>query len=101
MIVYVVELDMAAALANEYLPWLRTHVQEMLNLPGFVGAEIFERLEPAPAPEQVGYSVHYQMRDRAAFDHYLRDHAPRMREAGLRAFGARVRASRGLLQTLG
>lgn len=98
MIVYLVELEMEALLAADYLPWLRAHVQEMLALPGFAGAEIFERLEPAPEAGHVGYSVHYRLRDRAALEVYLREHAPRMREAGLRAFGERVRARRGLLQ---
>lgn len=101
MIVYAVELDVDAALADEYLPWLRSHAQEMLALPGFEGAEIFERLEPAPEPGRVGYCVHYRLRDRAAFEAYLRDHAPRMREQGLRAFGERVRAHRGLLKVTG
>ncbi|HEX6614463.1 MAG TPA: DUF4286 family protein [Rhodanobacteraceae bacterium] len=101
MIVYEVELDVDAALADEYLPWLRAHVQQMLSLPGFEGAEVFERLEPVPEPGRVGYCVHYRLRDRSDFDAYLRDHAPRMREQGLRAFGERVRASRGLLQACG
>jgi len=101
MIVYVIELDVDAALANEYLPWLRAHAQEMLDLPGFTGAEVFECLEPAPEPGRVGYAVHYRLRDRATFEGYLREHAGRMREQGLRAFGDRVRARRALLQASG
>ncbi|HET9835850.1 MAG TPA: DUF4286 family protein [Rhodanobacteraceae bacterium] len=101
MIVYVVELDVDAALAADYLHWLRAHVQEMLGLPGFQSAEIFERLEPAPESGRVGYSVHYRLRDRAAFQGYLREHAARMRAAGLLAFGDRVHARRGLLQAAG
>ncbi|MBS0433049.1 MAG: DUF4286 family protein [Proteobacteria bacterium] len=98
-LVYVVDLDVDAALAAEYLPWLREHVREMLALSGFLGAEIHERLEPAPLPGRIGYRVQYRLRDRAAFDEYLREHAPRMRGAGAR-FGDRVRATRGLLRPL-
>jgi len=101
MIVYAVELDLQAGVADEYLVWLRAHVREMLTLPGFLGAEIFERLEPAPETGRVGYSVHYRLRDRSDFEAYLRQHASRMREAGLRAYGERVHASRSLLQALG
>jgi hypothetical protein len=101
VIAYVVELDVEAAFAAEYLSWLRAHVQKMLVLPGFMSAEIFERLEPAAEAGHVGYSVLYRLRDRAAFESYLREHAPHMREAGLRAFGEHVRARRGLLQALG
>jgi len=100
MIVYIVNLEVEAAIASEYLDWLRAHSDEMLTLSGFLGVEVFERLEPMAGPGRVEFSVHYRLRDREAFDAYLRDHAPRMREAGLRAFGNRVRARRGLLQAV-
>ncbi|HJU07918.1 MAG TPA: DUF4286 family protein [Rhodanobacteraceae bacterium] len=99
MIVYVVDLAVDAAIAPEYLLWLRAHVREMLALPGFEGAHIFERLEPPPTTDGKAYSVHYRLRDREAFESYLREHAPRMRGAGAR-FGAQVRATRGLLKPL-
>ena len=98
MIIYTVDLEVEAAIAAEYLAWLHRHVQEMLTLPGFLAAEIFQRLEPAPAAGCTSYSVHYRLRDREAFDQYLATHATRMREQGLLAFGSRVRAGRGLLQ---
>lgn len=101
MIVYVVNLDVEASIAAEYLAWLRAHADEILSLPGFLGAEIFQRLEPVAESGRAGFSVHYRLRDREAFDTYLREHAARMREAGSRAFGERVRASRGLLQAPG
>ena len=97
-VVYVVDLDVEAALANEYLAWLREHVREMLALPGFAAAQIYERLETS-SPGRVAYSVHYRLRDRASYDAYLREHAPRMRAAGAR-FADRVHASRRLLRTL-
>ena len=99
MITYVVDLEVDAAIAAEYLPWLREHVHEMLALPGFVDAQVFESLDPAPPPGTIAYSVHYRLRDRAAFDEYLRRHATSMRAGGAR-FGERVRASRTLLQAL-
>ena len=99
MIVYTVDLDVDVELAAEYLPWLRGHVREMLTLPGFVDAQIFERVEPQPDNGHAAFSVHYRLRDRAAFNDYLRERAPGMRKASAR-FGDRVRASRGLLKLL-
>jgi hypothetical protein len=100
MIVYAVELEMDAALREEYLPWLRDHVAEMLALPGFLGADMLERVDPPPPAGRCTISVHYRLRDQSAWDGYLSDHAPRMREAGLSRFGDRVRASRQVFRQL-
>lgn len=98
MIVYAVALELDAALRDEYMAWLREHVREMLGLPGFEGAEILTRLEPPAPAGRCVLTVHYRLRERAAWERYLADHAPRMREAGLARFGDRVRASRQVLE---
>ena len=99
MIVYVVELEMDAALREEYLTWLDAHVREMLALPGFTGAEILIRREPPMPAGRFIVQSHYRLRDRAAWDGYLADHAARMRHAGLTRFGRRVHASRAILES--
>jgi hypothetical protein len=99
MIVYVVELEMDAALRDEYLAWLDEHVRDMLALPGFTGAEILVRSEPPPPPGHFIVQAHYRLRDRASWDGYLAPHAPRMRQAGLARFGQRLRASRAILES--
>ena len=97
MVVYEVTLLVDAAIAGPYGSWLQDHVAEMLGLPGFTGAEILQVCEPLDAG-MVGWVVAYRLRDRAALDAYLADHAPRMRADGLRRFGDRFRASRRILQ---
>lgn len=99
MILYVVELEMDASLREEYLAWLNDHVREMLALPGFVDAEILARLEPPPAGGRWVVCAHYRLRDRAALELYLAEHAPRMREAGVARFGDRVKATRRVLES--
>lgn len=99
MIVYEVNLDVEEGLAADYLDWLRQHIAEMLALPGFLDAGLAEVLEPA-RPGWRRWSVAYRLRDRAALDAYLAEHAPAMREDGLRRFGTRFEASRRVLQPL-
>jgi quinol monooxygenase YgiN len=99
MILYAVELEMAAALRDEYLAWLNEHVREVLALPGFLGADIMVPVEPLPPPGRWIVCVHYRLRDRAAWQAYLVEHAPRMREAGVARFGDRVKATRRVLET--
>lgn len=100
MIIYLVELEMEAGLRDEYLAWLHEHVREMLALPGFVDAEINARIDPPPPAGRCVACVHYRLRDHAAWEAYLAEHAPRLRAAGIARFGERVRAARTLLETL-
>lgn len=99
MILYTVELEMDASLRGEYLAWLGEHVREMLALPGFVDAEIMARVDPPPPDGCWVVCAHYRLRDRAAWQTYRAEHAPRMREAGSARFGDRVKATRRVLET--
>lgn len=99
MIVYQVELAMDAALRDEYLAWLRRHVAEMLTLPGFTGAELLQSRDPPPPAGRWSVCVQYRLVDWQAWQTYLAGHAPRMRAAGIARFGARVQATRRLLET--
>lgn len=96
--IYEVTLHARTAIAAEYLAWLRVHVAAMAALPGFTAARLFA-LDEASGIE-AGWCVHYVLRDRAALDAYLRDHAPRMRAEGIARFGEAFRAERRLLVPL-
>jgi Domain of unknown function (DUF4286) len=97
MIVYEVNLSVREHIYADYRVWLAAHVEEMLALPGFTAAEILEQREPpAPAGMRV-VTVHYRLIDEAALGRYLAEHAPRMREAGVRRFGDAFTATRRVL----
>ena len=98
--IYEVSLDVDAAVAAEFLLWLRAHIGEICALPGFLGADLHEVDEPAPAPGRLALCVRYHLRDAAALESYLRDHAPRMRAEGLARFEGRFGASRRVMRVL-
>jgi quinol monooxygenase YgiN len=98
MIVYEVTLHVDEAVAEAYRGWLQEHVAAMLALPGFVDARTFDVLQPALPDGRVGFCVHYRLRDQAALDAYLAEHAPAMREAGRQRFGDAFTASRRVLR---
>jgi heme-degrading monooxygenase HmoA len=100
VIVYEVNLFVQRAIEPEYRAWFDAHVREMVALPGFEGAELFERRDPAAADGEFALCVHYRMRDAAALDAYLREHAPRLRADGVARFGARFRAERRVLESI-
>ena len=94
-VIYEVNLDADAGIEAAFDTWLRDHVADMLQLPGFQAAEI---LSDASAPGgRVRRTVQYRLRDQAALDDYLRFHAPRMRQQGVERFGDRFTADRRVL----
>ncbi len=97
-VIYEVNVEVDAAAHDEYRVWLRDHIAEILTLPGFAGAKVFEVLEPPPSAGRVGLCVQYALKDRASLDDYLRDHAPRLRADGVARFGDRFQAARRILR---
>lgn len=100
-VVYEVNVDLDADIADAYLVWLDEHIDTMCALPGFSGASVFEVVQPPADAGRQRFCVHYQLDDQAALDAYLRDHAARMRSEGESRFGGRFRASRRVLGLVG
>ncbi|HMB56230.1 MAG TPA: DUF4286 family protein [Arenimonas sp.] len=100
MIVYEVNLFVRRGIEAEFRAWLDQHVREMLALPGFTGAEVMERDDPAATEGEVVLCSQYRLRDAAALDDYFRQHATAMRADGLARFGENFRAERRVLRTL-
>lgn len=99
MQIYEVNVEIDSAIRDDYLRWLGTHVDEILALPGFIGADICEVTEPA-ADGVHRISTRYRLVDAAALDSYLREHAPRLRADGMARFGDAMRASRRVMHPL-
>ncbi len=97
-VIYEVNIEVDAAAHDDYRVWLHDHIAEILALPGFTGAKLFEVLEPPPSAGRVGLSVQYALKSREALDDYLRDHAPRLRADGMSRFGGRFQATRRVLR---
>lgn len=98
-VIYEVNIEVDASAHDDYRVWLRDHIAEILALPGFTGAKVFEVLDPPPSAGRVGLCVHYALKERACLDDYLRDHAPRLRADGLARFGDRFQATRRVLRS--
>jgi hypothetical protein len=97
VILYEVNIEVHEDVYVDYRAWLGIHVDEMLALPGFVAAEILEQREPAAPEGTRALTIHYRLIDQAALQRYLAEHAPRMRESGVRRFGGAFKATRRVL----
>jgi hypothetical protein len=94
-ITYEVALAPDPEILGEFEAWLEYHVDEMLALPGFLGAHIHKAEDPDTGTEL--RVVRYELENRAALERYLHEFAPRMRAEGLARFANRFRASRRIV----
>jgi hypothetical protein len=84
-VVYEVELEADAAIEGPFDTWLRDHIADVLQLPGFLSAEVLT--DASPLAGKIRRTVHYRLQDQVALDTYLRDHAARMHATGIARFG--------------
>jgi hypothetical protein len=98
MVTYEVNITLERAIEADYRAWLVAHVSEILSLPGFIGAQIFD-VESAETNtvDPIQICVHYRLSSRAALTEYLAQHAPRLRADGFARFGSRFQATRRIL----
>ncbi len=97
MTIYEVSIEIDAERAADYRAWLANHVRELLALPGFIKAHVFEVEADRPDPARVGLLVHYELENHVALQHYLQQHAPAMRAKADEHFAGRYSASRRVL----
>ncbi len=98
-VTYEVRLEIDEAIAGDVDTWLPEHVAEMLRLPGFTSAQVYDDAPlPVPPDDKVRRTVRYELVNSDALTAYLRDHAPRMRQEGVQRFGDRMSATRRVLQ---
>jgi Domain of unknown function (DUF4286) len=97
-VIYEVNIEVDVAAQDDYRAWLGEHIAEILALPGFTSAKVFEVLEPPASAGRVALCVQYALKHQAALDDYLRDHAPRLRADGMARFGGRFQATRRVLR---
>ncbi|GJQ30339.1 MAG: hypothetical protein HBSAPP03_22230 [Phycisphaerae bacterium] len=72
------------AMQREFVAWLTQGHVQAVRRGGAIRATIVTLDEPAMSPRVI---IHYEFPDRPAFDRYLREVAPALREEGRRRFG--------------
>lgn len=98
MLIYEVNLEIDTGIAAAYRAWLQEHVAQMLALPGFLSAQVYEVLDPQAAAGRIALCCQYRLRDADALQAYFDHHAAAMRADGIARFGDRFRAARRVLR---
>jgi hypothetical protein len=94
-VIYEVDFEADAAIESAFDTWLRDHIADVLQFPGFLSAEILAA--SAASGDRVHRTVQYRLRDRAALDEYLGNHAPRLEAQGTALLGDRFVATSRVL----
>ena len=73
-VLYEIDYQADAAIEGSFDTWLRDHIADVLQFDGFLSAEILDDAS-VPPPGRIRRVVQYRLRDRAALEAYLREHA--------------------------
>ncbi|MBN9226726.1 MULTISPECIES: DUF4286 family protein [Legionella] len=85
MVIYEVNLAIDGDIYPRFQLWLKKHIKEMLQLPGFIQASVLAP-ENEGTTEQEQLTVQYQLENRNALNVYFAEFAVTMREEGLSLF---------------
>lgn len=94
MIIYEVRVVVEPAIEPAYRAWLDPHIEEIIALPGFAGADLYTEADASGKP---CFVMHYHVQSQDALDRYFAEHAPRLRADGLTRFGDQFAATRRVL----
>ncbi len=100
MILYEVNLAVEKETAKDFEAWLSHHVDQVVELGKFERARWYSRNPSEEGLKDEGkvlWTIHYHAKDRATLDVYLKNHAPKLREEGLKKFPDKFSAARRIL----
>lgn len=100
MIIYNVTTNIDESVHDQWLNWLKTkHIDEVLATGCFFKAKLSKVL----VEEEMGgttYSIQYFAESNDKLQEYYKTYAPKLREEGLRLFGAKMLAFRTELEVI-
>lgn len=91
-VIYEVNIDTKKSMSQEISIWLKTHIEEMLNIPGFIDANLYQ--EDIATEDNVKLTVWYKLSSMSALKEYFNTHALNMRSKGVSKFGEHMNINR-------
>lgn len=97
MVIYEVNLAIDGDIFTQYQLWLKEHVKEMLQFPGFIKACILKP-ETDFISSKEKLTVQYQLEDRESLAVYFNKFPAKMREDGINRFKDKFSAERRIFE---
>ncbi len=98
MIIYNVTVKVSRAIAEEWVRWMREEHMNELVATGLFTSSRLSRLLEQDETDGVTYIAQYFCDSLEDYNDYVREHAPLMREKGLKKFGDQMIAFRTVMQ---
>ncbi len=95
MVIYEVNLSISKHIKQKVLQWLPLHIKELLVLPGFVSAQVYEESRDENSPDSI--VVHYKLSTIEQLNYYLKNEAEQRRQEAIELFGNNLSATRRIL----
>ena len=100
MIIYNVTIKVESAIAEDWLTWLKEeHIPEVINTGCFTEARILKLLE-TDEEEGLTYAIQYSAESKAAYNQYISNFAPLLRQKSFDKWGNRFIAFRSVMQVV-
>ena len=96
MVIYEVNLKINNCIATKFKVWLHAHVSEMLEIDGFIKAEILK--DNDSSDNFILLTVHYTVENYDKLEAYFLNQATQMREDGINRFGNKFTATRRIFE---
>lgn len=96
MILYEVNLSISNEIADDYMTWLKPHIQAMLKFEGFIKAELYQNTEQEDGKTNVVAS--YYVDNEHNLQAYISEMSADMRADGIKRFGDKCVATRRILK---
>ena len=99
MILYNVTINVEQSVEAEWLRWMQTeHVLDVLNTKMFTTARIFRLLNVEQSEGTTTYAVQYFAKDRADYERYQQEFAPRLQQESQQRYGTKTVSFRTLME---
>lgn len=95
-IIYEVNIQVESEIYEDYLLWLKHHIDDMLQLDGFEKASIYA----SDKPNFAEIVVHYFLKSHQDLENYFKHHAEEMRIHAKELFGNQFLITRRILTML-
>lgn len=103
MLIYEVNVTVDEDIAAAYAGWLSDHIQKVMTIKGFSGAQWFFRVpgeEGLTGENKKHWTVHYMVESKESLDDYLATQAAALRQEAIDRFGGKFTVERRILHLL-